>query len=913
MPSVGTRRSTRVFVRKNVTKVTPDGDPAARVLRSGKRLSLYKPVGNQVVGDGDGSSYEWMELFGSSGESEDADWWRGRRSGYMSRKGSKEGLKKCRYHAEEGLERGDVSLEDMPSKFLLQEDSGISFPNGKLFGIFYSRKRRRSHSGPHSRTNSSKNVWNSLFDGLGSLSSVSGDNVRQDRRYGIAFVRNNCKKLRLSFSDEGKPTSSEFLSNGLEITGAVREFAEKFLIPESDLWFGSTRPAALVLLINSARISSSDRFSSLLASILTGMITMGVSLAECASFLSSRSAVNLFSLNGIHFLPLQSWKPEFSHRMSRSDPRFCVIFASQMLAPLLSVNFSALPYLFKSWHFSIFLRLLYIPSSSARHHSELCSCGTAENSVEEYRFYESRLRADTSTSERKMASLGTPVAMDSAAIPVTREGRSRSTAVSEPAPRTGSGINAMKLRKRGRKRSFLRTGRVPGVSSRSLMKSRRSKFFDMQNGMLKVDVRVKVHPIHESREFEALSDKALDSPLTESGAEEYASPVSQKRRRFDAKNSIKRMKEPKTAFAEAKQNVDGLSCSTNILVIEADRCWREDGAKVVLELSSSSEWCIVVKLGDSTRFMHKAQEMKPSSSNRFTHATIWTGENGWKLEFYDKNDWNVFKELHKECIERNLQGIPTRIVPVPGVREVPGYEESCPSHFARPDSYIHVENDEVDRVLMSESASYDMDSGDEEWLERLNTSLSCGDVDRSSLISKDDFEKIISAFEKAAYSHPDDVSDQGAAAALCSQFGNLRTVGDVYDYWMKKRRQKHSALIRVFQGQPPRKRQPTQKPLLRKKRSFKRQGSHAGRGNLDIFFEAAAKQEAVQRFQAAEAATGRYVDAAVRLRSRAQELMMNADLAIYKAAMALRIAEEIKESASPDLSILSSPEASQGQ
>ncbi|CAA6673588.1 unnamed protein product [Spirodela intermedia] len=555
MPSVGTRRSTRVFVRKNVTK----------------RLSLYKPVGNQVVGDGDGSSYEWMELFGSSGESEDADWWRGRRSGYMSRKGSKEGLKKCRYHAEEGLERGDVSLEDMPSKFLLQEDSGISFPNGKL------------------------------------------------------------------------------------------------------------------------------------------------------------------------------------------------------------------------------------------------------------------------------------------------------------------------------------------------------KFFDMQNGMLKVDVRVKVHPIHESREFEALSDKALDSPLTESGAEEYASPVSQKRRRFDAKNSIKRMKEPKTAFAEAKQNVDGLSCSTNILVIEADRCWREDGAKVVLELSSSSEWCIVVKLGDSTRFMHKAQEMKPSSSNRFTHATIWTGENGWKLEFYDKNDWNVFKELHKECIERNLQGIPTRIVPVPGVREVPGYEESCPSHFARPDSYIHVENDEVDRVLMSESASYDMDSGDEEWLERLNTSLSCGDVDRSSLISKDDFEKIISAFEKAAYSHPDDVSDQGAAAALCSQFGNLRTVGDVYDYWMKKRRQKHSALIRVFQGQPPRKRQPTQKPLLRKKRSFKRQGSHAGRGNLDIFFEAAAKQEAVQRFQAAEAATGRYVDAAVRLRSRAQELMMNADLAIYKAAMALRIAEEIKESASPDLSILSSPEASQGQ
>lgn len=493
--------------------------------------------------------------------------------------------------------------------------------------------------------------------------------------------------------------------------------------------------------------------------------------------------------------------------MARSGSRFCIIFASQALVPLLSVNFSALPHLFKSWHFSIFLRLLCLPSSTARPDSELSSSAATENSVEEYRFYESRLRAEASASKREMASLGTSAAMDSVTIPVgqislARVG-SRSPAVPEPGARTGSGINAMKLRKRGRKRSFLRTGRVPGVSNRSLMKSRRSKFFDMQNGMLKVDARVKVHPIHESREFETLSDKALDSPSVESGAEEYASPsptaVNQKRRRFAAKNSMKRMKEPKTAFAEAKQNVDGLSCSTNILVIEPDRCWREDGARVVLELSSSNEWCIVVKLGESTRFMHKAQEMKPSSSNRFTHATIWSGENGWKLEFSDKNDWNVFKELHKECIERNLQGIPTRIVPVPGVREVSGYEESCPYRFERPDSYIHVENDEVDRMLMSESAPYDMDSGDEEWLERLNTSHSSGDVDRSSLISKDDFERIISAFEKAAYSHPDDVSDQGTAAALCSQFGNWTTVGDVYDYWTKKRRQKHSALIRVFQ------------------------------------------------------------------------------------------------------------------
>lgn len=325
MPSVGARRSTRVFVRKNITKVAPDGDPAARVLRSGKRLSLYKPVGNQVVGGGDGSSYEWMELFGSSGESEDADWWKGRRTGYMSRKGNKDGQKKCRYHAEEGLERGGVCLQDMPPSFVLKEDSEVSFPNGKLFGIFYSRKRRRSHSGPHSRMNDSKDVWNSLLDGLGSLSSVSSDNARQDRRYGIAFFRNHSKRLRLSFSEEGKPTGSEFMGNGIEITGAVRESADRFLIPESHLWLGSTSPVALVLLINSARASSLDRFSSLLVSILTGMITMGVTLSECASFLSSRPAVNLFSLNGIHFLPLQSWNPVSSPYISAINSQFLML------------------------------------------------------------------------------------------------------------------------------------------------------------------------------------------------------------------------------------------------------------------------------------------------------------------------------------------------------------------------------------------------------------------------------------------------------------------------------------------------------------------------------------------------------------------------------------------------------------
>lgn len=62
-----------------------------------------------------------------------------------------------------------------------------------------------------------------------------------------------------------------------------------------------------------------------------------------------------------------------------------------------------------------------------------------------------------------------------------------------------------------------------------------------------------------------------------------------------------------------------------------------------------------------------------------------------------------------------------------------------------------------------------------------------------------------------------------------------------------------------------------------------------------------AKQEAHRRVQDAEAAAKRAVDAAIRLRSRAQLYMANAELAAYKSAMALKLAEAISVSASPDL------------
>ena len=434
---------------------------------------------------------------------------------------------------------------------------------------------------------------------------------------------------------------------------------------------------------------------------------------------------------------------EYHRGLSTHDSGFCTLLRPQIMVPRVSVNFSSLPFLFKSWHFSIFYRLIYNPNCTT-----ICDI---EVSVEEQRLLEYLSRAKPAASERTISSSGISSSFDSDSVivaPVSLASEeSSSTAI-----RTLSRVNASKLRKRSRKRSLLRNGRVP----------RRTQF------------RIKVHPIQDSLESEILID---------SGTEGLASVI-QKRRRSSPKSYAKKMKESK--------NIDRLSCSANVLVVESDRCWRESGAKVTLEVSNSKEWFLVVKSNNATRFTHKALDTKPSASNRITHAPIWAGENGWKLEFPNKDDWNVFKELHKECLERNFQEIPSRTVPIPGVFQVSGFEESYLSHFKRPDLYIRSGIDEVERALTSEKALYDMDSGDEEWLEKLN-------ANQSLIISMDDFERIITVLEKAAYSHPDDASDHAKAAALCSTFGTWSRIGDVHDYWMKKRRQKHLPLLAVFQ------------------------------------------------------------------------------------------------------------------
>ncbi|CAN4103405.1 unnamed protein product [Withania somnifera] len=364
------------------------------------------------------------------------------------------------------------------------------------------------------------------------------------------------------------------------------------------------------------------------------------------------------------------------------------------------------------------------------------------------------------------------------------------------------------------------------------------------------------------------------------------------------KTSTPSIKELKSSLVGLAQDIDTASCLANILVIEPDKCYRVEGAVISMELSAAKQWILAVKVGGVRRFDLTAEKvMRPCSSNRVTHDIIWVGDSGWKLEFPDRRDWLIFKELYKECSDRNVQPPAVSIIPVPGVREVSGYAESNPPEFALPVSYITVKDDELARALARSTANYDMDCDDEEWLRNFNDQPGL----ESDHLSAESFELLIDTFEKGFYYNPDDYSDEKAAISSCLNKEKKEIVEAVYSYWLKKRKQNQSSLTKIFQCYQPRRTQVIPKSVFRKKRSFKRQGSQAGRGKQRPFLQAIdaekdslQQQKAVLKVKEAKAAANKSEDLAVRMRQKAQQLMENADLATYKAMMAIKIAEAAK-------------------
>nr|XP_029119870.1 uncharacterized protein LOC105043267 isoform X2 [Elaeis guineensis] len=891
MPSVRTRRSTRVFVPKAPDKAeaaaaaaASDGVPLARVLRSGKRFAVSDQALEKKADAGDGEGVEWLRVLGGGGNAADLRWWKGEEE-------------KGDFGAEDEW-REPAALQSDESLASANRRASMDSPQEKKFGIVYNRKRRMPLSD----------------DAVPSPCGIGERDSERDRRYRIVFMRKQLRKRPkveplvevVSGETEKMDGEQEQISRRtcrvervLRITESARGFAEKVGILGDDIWTCSSGSMVLVVLIDSYCSSSSLQFSRLLISVVSWMKKARVRFRQFAAFLLSEPMATAFSLNGVHFLPVWHCKNNVFFSNSVSACGLCKIYGAKQFIPLFSLNFSAIPFFFKGLHVAMLLGSQYLPGVFAKYALGLHTYFPVAVRFEEY---DSHILAETGFS-------GTEVVVS--VIPAVKRNESH-TALEVPKSvgRSAVIVHGSRLRRHQKKRSSSRHSRSHHLFA-----------MNSQPGSLRSDQhRIGVFPEAKALSFrnsfvEPVHVRTIESCVSDFLSSKDDSDVStplgsrEKHRKLSIKSPIERIKELKLALAEVKQNIDSAHCNANVLVTVSDRCWREEGADVMLESLHSKEWCIAVKVRGTTRYLHKAQDMRPCIVNRFTHAYMWNGEDGWKLEFCDKWDWLVFKELHMECHERNSQSahdVPVRAIPLPRFREVSGYEDSATAAFVRPDDYIRMMDDEVGRAVASDAPSYDMDSGDEEWLQLLNFCSS--DVQNNGFghVSEETFEKIIFALEKDAYGSPNDIYDKERALDLCWDLGKKEMLVAVYDYWVEKRNQRRAALVKAFQYHvpTPRRAQFMQRPLFQKRRSIKRQRCQSGRGKPEFLLEGGTEEGASRRVQEAENAANRAVELAIQLRSRAQMLMTNAELAAYKSVMALKIADAIGVSESPDLASL---------
>ncbi|KAG4382649.1 hypothetical protein AAZX31_14G117800 [Glycine max] len=250
-----------------------------------------------------------------------------------------------------------------------------------------------------------------------------------------------------------------------------------------------------------------------------------------------------------------------------------------------------------------------------------------------------------------------------------------------------------------------------------------------------------------------------------------------------------------------EKNIKCLSCGANVLITHGDKGWRESRAHVVLEVFDHNEWRLSVKLFGITRYSYKAHQfLQPGSTNRYTHAMMWKGGKDWILEFPDRSQWALFKEMHEECYNRNIRSASVRNIPIPGVHLIEENDDNGSEEtFIRSCMYFQQVEADAEMALDPCRVLYDMDSEDEQWISNAQNSVK--DNSEFSWISEEMFEKTIDVFEKAAYAKkldhftPDEIED------LMLNVGPLCVVKIIYDHWQQRRQKKGMALIRHFQ--PP--------------------------------------------------------------------------------------------------------------
>ncbi|XP_050364319.1 uncharacterized protein LOC126782989 [Argentina anserina] len=252
-----------------------------------------------------------------------------------------------------------------------------------------------------------------------------------------------------------------------------------------------------------------------------------------------------------------------------------------------------------------------------------------------------------------------------------------------------------------------------------------------------------------------------------------------------------------------QRNLELLSCEANVLISASDRGWRENGARVVLEQFDNSEWKLAVKLSGTTKYSYKAHQfLQPGSTNRYTHVMMWKGGKDWILEFPDRSQWALFKEMHEECYNRNLRSASVKNIPIPGVRLVEDIDDNGTeiSFLRGSTKYFQQMKTDVEMALDPSRLLYDMDSDDERWISRNQNSSelvkSC-----SVEIGEEMFEKVMDMFEKAAYVRQCDQFTAEEIEEFMTGVGPMDLIKTIYEHWRQKRLKKGMALIRHLQ--PP--------------------------------------------------------------------------------------------------------------
>ncbi|KAI4382661.1 hypothetical protein MLD38_008597 [Melastoma candidum] len=621
---------------------------------------------------------------------------------------------------------------------------------------------------------------------------------------------------------------------------------------KKDVTAGTILRHGRIAIIKHGSSHEGNVFGHFLYSVLRYMKTVGIQLPVLARFVMSEPLCGVYFSGGMELSQDSS---------SILGAGFCILSGYREHCPSFWVDFSAVPSTFMFMHCELLLRHLYMPlafeHNSAPHQIDCSSF--VENDHEEERSYPAQ-KTDGAPS------VDNPASQFMLLLPAS--GSKMETCPSQHRYGKSHGIR--------KRRSSLRSKQGRNHSFSGLKQL---------NGML-------------ASELIGTANNGHPSSSTLSGKKTWRSSRTSLAGYVDELNSAPSL----------SQEVRFVSCTANLLTTQFDQCVREEGVSIALEPSNSGECSLVVKKGGAARFIYKALEVtKPWFPNSATQCMVWAGDKGWKLEFPNKENWLKFKDLSKECIERNKQlasprPSSTKIIPVPQVCEVLGYEKDPCLTFVRPDSYIVSDGDELSRAMTSKGSSYDMDSEDEEWLNVYNSKIL-----PESWVSDESFENLIDVFEKDFYCNPRDPSNEKPVTDFCMEIVSKDALVAVYSYWTKKRKNRRSALVRVFQGHQPRKAF-VPRSVFRKRRSFKRQPSQHGRGKQPGFLQAVKterdaleEQATMHKVEEAQVFANRLAELAINKRHRAQSLTENADLAAYRAAMALRLAEAAQVMNPPEL------------